>query len=247
MGVIHIMWLRQLLRFWRSKARIAGSLGQPLLFLITFGFGLGRMYQSTGHGSAIMFLAPGVASMAVLFSSVFSGMELIWDRQFGFIKETLVAPVPRWLVMVGRTLGGATVAVTQGCLVLLVSLITGFRFSPLAIFPALLFMALIAIIFTAVGSCIASLMTDFQGFQTLMNVFVMPMFFLSGALFPLNDSPPVMKAIAAADPLSYGVDGLRAVLIHQQYYSLALDFAVLVGVSLLMLWVGSLLFNRIEV
>jgi len=101
MAVIHIMWLRQLLRFMRSRARIAGSLGQPLLFLITFGFGLGHMYQQTGHGSAIQFLAPGVAAMATLFSSVFSGMELIWDRQFGFIKETLVAPVPRWMVWSG--------------------------------------------------------------------------------------------------------------------------------------------------
>jgi len=135
----------------------------------------------------------------------------------------------------------------QGCLVLLVSLITGFRFPLLGIPGALLFMILIAIIFTAIGSSIASTMSDFQGFQTLMNVLVMPMFFLSGALFPLADSPPVMRAIAAIDPLSYGVDGLRAVLIHQQYYSVGLDIAVLLGVSLLTLWIGSLLFNRIEV
>ena len=168
-------------------ARIIGSLGQPLLFLIGLGFGLGPVFQKAGQGNYIQFLAPGVIAMTVLFTSVFSGIELIWDRQFGFLKETLVAPVSRLTIMIGRVLGGATVAVGQGLIVCAFCLAAGFRFSGLAAAPmSLLFMALIAVLFTALGTAIASAMTDFQGFQLVMNFLVMPTFFLSGALFPLR-------------------------------------------------------------
>ena len=114
MNVIYILWLRQLKRSARARARIIASFGQPLLFLLAFGFGFGSMFQRAGQGNYIQFLAPGVITMSVLFTSIFSGIEVIWDRQFGFLKETLVAPVPRILIMIGRTLGGATVAVLQG-------------------------------------------------------------------------------------------------------------------------------------
>jgi ABC-2 type transport system permease protein len=248
LGVIHIMWLRQLLRFSRSPARIAGSLGQPLLFLVALGYGLGPVFQRAGQGSAIQFLAPGVISMTVLFSSVFSGMELIWDRQFGFIKETLVAPVPRWTVMLGRTLGGSTVAVGQGLIVLGITLLFGLRFASWTTLPlAFAFMVLIAMLFTALGSAIASVMNDFQGFQAVMNFLVMPLFFLSGALFPLDTAPGPMRVVAAVDPLSYGVDGLRGALTGVTHYSLPVDLAVLSCVCLAVLWLSSVLFNRIEV
>ena len=135
--------------------------------------------------------------MTVLFTSVFSGIELIWDRQFGFLKETLVAPVSRLTIMIGRVLGGATVAVGQGLIVCAFCLLAGFRFSGWAAAPvALMFMALIAVLFTALGTAIASAMTDFQGFQLVMNFLVMPTFFLSGALFPLRDAPLVLQVIA---------------------------------------------------
>ena len=117
MDVIYVLWLRQVKRYVRSRARIIGSLGQPLLFLIGLGFGLGPVFQKAGQGNYIQFLAPGVIAMTVLFTSVFSGIELIWDRQFGFLKETLVAPVSRLTIMVGRVLGGATVAIGQGLIV----------------------------------------------------------------------------------------------------------------------------------
>src|SRR5271154_6860976 len=127
MTAIYVLWLRQLKRYVRSRSRIIASLGQPLLFLIAFGFGFGPIYQKAGQGNYIQFLAPGVIAMTVLFTSVFSGIELIWDRQFGFLKETLVAPVPRIFIMLGRTLGGATVALLQGLIVVAVCLIAGFR------------------------------------------------------------------------------------------------------------------------
>ncbi len=181
MIAIYILWLRQLKRYSRSRLRIIASLGQPLLFLLALGFGLGPVFQKAGQGNYIQFLSPGVIAMTVLFTAIFSGIELIWDRQFGFLKETLVAPVPRFCIMLGRTLGGATVAVIQGLIVVIVCLIAGFRPSHLTGLPlAIVFMALIAILFTALGTAIASVLADFQGFQLVMNFVVMPIFFLSG-------------------------------------------------------------------
>ncbi len=127
MNAIYILWLRELKRYSRSRAQVVASLGQPLLYLLVLGFGLGPIFQKAGNGSYLQFMAPGVVGMSVLFTSVFSGIGLLWDRQFGFLKETLVAPVPRVTVMIGKTLGGATVATVQGLLVLTVCLIAGFR------------------------------------------------------------------------------------------------------------------------
>src|SRR3954471_23201548 len=127
MSAIYILWLRELRRYVRSRAQVVASLGQPILYLITLGFGLGPVFQKAGEGSYLQFVAPGVIAMSILFSSVFSGMGLLWDRQFGFLKETLVAPVPRIQVMLGRTLGAATVAVIQGLLVSAACFLVGFR------------------------------------------------------------------------------------------------------------------------
>ncbi len=247
MDIVYMLWLRQLKRYARSRARIIGSLGQPLLFLVALGFGFGPIFRRAGQGDYIQFLAPGVISMTVLFSAIFSGIELIWDRQFGFLKETLVAPVPRLLIMIGRTAGGATVAVLQGLIVLAICLVAGFRIQSVAALPAVfLYMALIALMFTALGTAIASVLADFQGFQLVMNFLVMPIFFLSGALFPIGDAPPVLRVIATFDPLSYGVDGLRAAAHGAGHFGAATDLAVLVALSALLLVVGSVLFARIE-
>src|SRR5438874_6235186 len=214
MSAIYILWLRELRRYVRSRAQIVASLGQPLMYLIALGFGLGPVFQKAGEGSYLQFIAPGVVSMTILFSSVFSGMGLLWDRQFGFLKETLVAPVPRIQIMIGRTLGSATVAVIQGMLVVIVCFIAGFRVVNLARAPlALLFMALIACVFSALGTAIGSVLENMQGFQLVMNFLVMPIFFLSGALYPLNNLPGVLSIVTRLDPLAYGVDGLRTALI----------------------------------
>ena len=186
MSAIYILWLRELKRYTRSRVQMIASLGQPMLYLMVLGFGLGPVFQRAGSGSYLQFVAPGVIGMTVLFSSIFSGLGLLWDRQFGFLKETLVAPVPRLEIMIGRTLGGATVAVIQGLLVTLVCVLAGFRPVNLAMVPlALVFMMLIAAVFSALGVAIGSSLQDMQGFQLIMNFLVMPIFFLSGALFPL--------------------------------------------------------------
>ncbi|HEV8542463.1 MAG TPA: ABC transporter permease, partial [Verrucomicrobiae bacterium] len=210
MGAIYILWLRELKRYTRSRAQIVASLGQPLLYLLVLGFGLGPVFQQSGNGSYIQFVAPGVIGMSVLFTSIFSGIGLLWDRQFGFLKETLVAPVPRTTVMIGRTLGGATVATIQGSLIFIVCLLAGFRPAHWTGIPlAFLFMLLTAIVFGGLGTAIGSLLEDMQGFQLIMNFLVMPIFFLSGALYPLSNLPKVLGLLTNLDPLSYGVDGLR--------------------------------------
>ena len=248
MNAVYILWLRQLKRYGRSRARIVASLGQPLLFLLGLGFGFGPIFQKAGQGSYIQFLAPGMIAMAILFSAVFSGIELIWDRQFGFLKETLVAPVPRLAIMMGRTLGGATVALIQGLIVVVICLLTGFRPVSAGALPyAFVFMALIAVMFTALGTAIASVLSDFQGFQLVMNFLVMPIFFLSGALFPLTNVPRALQVIASLDPLSYGVDGLRAALIGSAtHFSVATDWVVLTAMTAALVALGSYLFSKIQ-
>ena len=248
MGVIYILWLRELKRYTRSRAQMIASLGQPVLYLLALGFGMGPVYAQAGHGNYIQFLAPGIIGMTVLFSSIFSGMGLLWDRQFGFLKETLVAPVPRILIMSGRTLGGATVAMLQGLLVAIVSLIAGFRPVSLAMVPAGLgFMLLIAIVFAALGTTIGSALKDMQGFQMTMNFLVLPIFFLSGALFPLNNLPRVLTWITSADPLAYGIDGMRSALIGIAHFGPAIDGTVLACVAVLFLSLGAYSFSKIEI
>lgn len=248
MSTIYILWLRQLKRYFRSRARIIGSIGQPLLFLLALGFGFGPIFQRAGGGNYIQFLAPGIIAMSILFTALFSGIEIIWDRQFGFLKETLVAPVPRLYIMIGRTLGGTTVASLQGIIVFLISFLVGFRLASAALLPAaILFILLIGLLFTALGTTIASLLEDMQGFQLIMNFLVMPIFFLSGALFPLQGLPKGLVAVASIDPLSYGVDGLRGTLANSVHFGLTVDFLVLGVIVAILLVVGGYLFSKIQV
>jgi ABC-2 type transport system permease protein len=248
MSAIYILWLRQIKRHFRSVPRVVGSLGQPLLFLVSLGYGFGSVFQQAGQGNYINFLAPGIIAMSIIFSAIFSGMEIIWDKQFGFLKETLVAPIPRINIMVGRTLGGATVSTMQGTIVLLISVIAGFRFTHWSILPiSIAVMFLIAMLFTALGTLIASTLADMQGFQMIVNFLVMPLFFLSGALFPLEGLPWAMEVIAKINPLTYGVDLLRGLLIAANHFSLGLDLAIMAGVTMLFMVLGGYFFSKIQV
>lgn len=248
MKVIYILWLRQLKRYFRSKTRIVGALGQPLLFLFALGFGLGPVFEQAGEGDYIQFLVPGIVAMSILFTSMFNGIEIIWDRQFGFLKETLVAPVSRVNIMLGRTLGGASVAILQGLIIMGISLLAGFRFfSPAGLPLAFLFMFLIALLFTALGTAIASVLEDMHGFQLIMNFLIMPLFFLSGALFPIENLPVVVGTLVKMNPLSYGVDGLRGSLSGIFQLGMFTDLAVLATSGLVVVILGAFLFSRIEV
>lgn len=248
MNSIYILWLRQLKRYFRSRSRIIGSLGQPLLFLVAFGFGLGPTFAKAGQGNYLEFIAPGIIAMSILFTAIFSGIEIIWDRQFGFLKEVLVAPVTRWQIMIGRTLGGATVAVFQGLIVLILSLFFGFKIETFALIPQMLiFMILIALLFTALGTAIASILQDMQGFQLIMNFLIMPIFFLSGALFPLAGLPKAIQAVVSINPLSYGVDGLRGAITGTFNFGLSVDLLVLSIATTVLIGIGTYLFSKIQI
>jgi len=212
------------------------------------GFALGPIFRRAGEGSYLQFMAPGIICMTILFTSTFSGMALLWDRQFGFLKETLVAPVPRLTIMLGRTVGGATVALFQGLLVFLVSVIAGFRPAHLlAVLTAILVMALVALVFSAMGTIIGSSLKEMQGFQIIMNFLVMPIFFLSGALYPLRDLPVALTILTRIDPLTYGVDALRGVLIGSTHFGIVLDVLALCVAAMLLLMLGAYRFSKIEV
>jgi ABC-2 type transport system permease protein len=252
LGAIYVMWLRELKRYTRSRAQMVASLGQPLLYLFAFGMGFGPMFaRANGGGSYIQFIAPGVIGMGLLFTSVFNGIGLLWDRQFGFLKETLVAPVPRLGLMIGRTLGSATVAVIQASLVMILCLLFGFRPYSWAELPlAFAFMLLIALVFSGLGIAIGSVLQNMQGFQMIMTFLVMPIYFLSGAMFPIGGQNLALITATRIDPLSYGIDGLRGVLLGpaaQAQFHWSFDMAVLAGVAVLFLALGTRMFSRIEI
>jgi ABC-2 type transport system permease protein len=246
MSTIYIMWLRQMIRYFRAPPRIIAAVAQPLLYMIAFGFGFGTLFRMAGQGDYIAFLSPGIIAMTILFTAIFSGMELIWDRQFGFLKETLVAPVSRLSVMIGRTAGGATVATFQGLIVLVIAIAFGFKPHWLMLIPAVATMFLVAFMFTALGTWFATMLADFQGFQLILNILVMPMFFLSGAMFPLDTVPAGMRVAAQLDPLAYGVDAFRGLLGGESHFGLPLCFAVLGALTLAILLLSSRSFSRIE-
>ena len=248
MMAVYILWLRQIKKYMRSRARIIGSLGQPILFLLAFGFGFGPVFAKAGDGNYLNFLAPGIVCMAIIFSAMFAGIEVIWDRQFGFLKETMVAPASRFAIAIGRTLGGATIAVFQGCVVFLISLLIGFHPVSWSLLPIVLVaMLLIGILFTALGTAIATNMRDMQAFPIIMNFIMMPLFFLSGALFPTAGLPRGLAIVIRANPLSYGIDSIRGLLSGVYQFTLGFDLLILCFVSLVTLGIATVLFNRIQI
>jgi ABC-2 type transport system permease protein len=217
---IYIVWYRDVLRWWRDRTRIAVSLAQPLLFLIVFGAGLGSsLGGSFGPGGAsgslsyAQFVFPGVIGMAVLFAAVFGAMSIVWDREFGFLKEILVAPIDRSAVAIGKALGGATQAMAQGLILLVLAPIIGVRLSVQSVLLLIPFVFILAFALSSLGVALASRMKSIQGFQVVMNFLMMPMFFLSGSLFPLTGLPDWMAVLTRVNPASYGMDPLRRVVL----------------------------------
>ena len=246
MIAIYILWLRQLKRFIRKKASIIGALGQPIIFFLAIGFGFGPVFAKAGGGNYIQFLAPGIIMMSVLFTSIFTGLEIIWDKQFGFLKETFAAPVSRFEILLGKTLGGATVAMIQGILVFLISIIFGFR-PHLASLPlAFLFLFLVAMLSSALGALIAARLEDMQSFPLIFNFLVQPLFYLSGAIFPIKDLPPVLDIITKINPFSYGVDGLRGAFSGVYVFAPMLSLGVLTLVTLVILAIGAYQFSKVQ-
>ena len=247
MRVIYILWLRQLKKYFRSRSRIVGAIGQPLLFLLALGYGLGSIYKEAGQGNYLQFLVPGIMAQTVLFSAMFFGAMIIFDRQFGFLKETLVAPVSRFKIMLGGALGGATTAVLQGSLVFLVSLLLGFRpVHWLGSLLALVFMGILALAITSFSSGIGTFVEDMQGFQAINQFIVFPLYFLSGALYPLTHVPGWLRIIAEFNPISYTDDALRYAMLGTSRFSITHDL-IAMGITLVVMMVfAAIRFRHIE-
>jgi ABC-2 type transport system permease protein len=247
-SVIYILWYRQMKRYLRTRSRIVGAIGQPILFLLALGYGVGAVYKRAGEGNYLQFLVPGIIMQTILFSGVFWGMQILFDKRFGFLKEMLVAPVPRLKILLGNALGGATISLIQGIFVLLIAIALGFRPHNWWLIPAaVLIMIALSLALTSFGAAIASMVEDFQGFQSINNFLIFPLFFLSSALYPLSNVPGWLKFLGTINPLSYAVDGLRYVLINQSHFGITKDILVLGLTTAVLVAFAVNRFNRIEV
>lgn len=247
-SAVYILWWRQMKRYLRTRSRVIGAVGQPLLFLLALGYGVGSVYKRAGEGNYLEFLVPGIIMQTILFSGVFWGTQILFDKRFGFLKEMLVSPVPRLRVLLGNAFGGSTISMIQGCFVLIISIALGFRPYNWWLLPvALVIMAVLSLALTSFGAGIASIVDDFQGFQSINNFLIFPLFFLSSALYPLNHVPTALKVLATINPLSYAVDGLRYILIHQNHFNFGLDLLVLAVTALILVIFAVNRFNRIQV
>ncbi len=242
---VFTIWQREVIRYLRSPSRIIGSLGMPFFFLAFLGLGLQSAFAIRPGGEKYLdYIAPGIVGMVLLFSSTVSGISVIWDRQFGFLKVMLVAPIPRLAIVLGRTAGGTTTASIQAIIFLAISFLLGVRVpSPMGLVFALVFMGLIGLSFSSLGVALASRMEDPHGFQLIFNFLIMPIFFLSGALFPLDNLPIFIKVLAYLNPLTYGVDGLRWALLGVSEFGPVVDLLVLSAISAGFLTLGAVLFQ----
>ncbi len=247
MEAIYGLWLRQMKRYVRTRSRIVGAIGQPILFLLALGYGIGSVYERAGEGNYLEFLVPGIIIQTILFSGVFWGIQILFDKRFGFLKEMLVAPVSRLRILLGNALGGATISMIQGVFVLIISFALGFRPYSWAYIPlALVIMIALSLALTSYGAGLASIVEDFQGFQSINNFLIFPLFFLSSALYPLTNVPAALKIMSYANPLSYCVDGLRYSMIHTHHFNIWLDFTVIAANMVVGVAFAVNRFNRIQ-
>ena len=257
---IYTLWLREMIRFFRLRSRVIGSLGMPIFFLAFMGMGFNSSFNMPGTGDMdyITFLAPGMIGMTLLFSSMFAGLSVLWDREFGFLKEIMVTPVSRVSIILGRTLGGVTTGLLQGIIIMILAIPIGFEMTGisvefsipsfiLGVLLSILFMGLIAATFIGLGLAFASIIEDMSGYSLIMNFIIFPLFFLSGALFPIDNMPEWVQSLSYVDPLTYGVDGLRAAMIGTSEFSIFIDLLALSISSAIMIYLGAFLFDRAEV
>jgi ABC-type polysaccharide/polyol phosphate export systems, permease component len=250
MDIVYAIWLRSMKRFIRSRSGIVGSILMPFFVLIFLGVGLNNVVTipGLGGGDYFLFLIPGMVTMSVMFSAIGSGVQILWDRKFGFLKETLVAPVTRLEIMAGQTAGGATNAVLQGCCLLIPALLLlGLEIHNLAgVAVTLVFMVLIGFGFTAFGIAIASRTGDSAGFQLIMNFVMLPIFGLSGAIFPISSLPSWAVPFTLIDPLTYGVEGMRYGLTGVSQIHPAICIAVIGGFCIAATVAGAYLFRKMK-
>lgn len=217
--VVRMVWERELIRYVRTRSRILSGLIQPVLFLFVLGYGMGGLVGSVGGFNFHQFVYPGVVAMSVVMTAMFSALSIVWDREFGFLREMLVAPVGRPTLVLGKMLGGATVAAMQGMIMLVLAPLVGIRLTGVLVAEMVGFELLMAVSTTAFGLAIASRISKMESFQVVMQMLLMPMLFLSGTLFPLSGLPNWLTVITRINPLTYAIAPFRQVIFRAQHLS----------------------------
>ncbi|EHQ36394.1 ABC transporter permease [Methanoplanus limicola] len=244
---VYVLWLREMKKFVRAKSRVVGAIAMPAFMLVFLGLGFRRVEvpglpESVGY---LQYLVPGILGMTLLFTGAFVGMSVLMDRQFGFLKEVMVTPASRVSIVLGRISGGATTSIIQALMMLFISVFLGFHLPSLPdILISVFVMLLISIIFICIGLILSSVMKDMHGFNTMTNFIVFPIFLLSGALFPVENLPAPIRVFSYIDPLTYGVDALRGLMIGYSAFPLGFNLTVLVIVASAMIWISSISFKK---
>ncbi len=248
-NTVYTMWLREMLRFWRSKSRIIGALATPLFFLVILGAGFSSSFQLRGGGAFnTSYLAPGLIGMAVLFTSLLGGVSIIWDREFGFLKEILIAPVSRFYVALGKAVGGVTTAMIQGILIMVIAWLIGVGYvSILGVLASIAVMFISGIGFIGLGIALASRIDSHEGFQMVTSFLTFPLVLLSGAFFPISNLPAWLLAFVYANPLTYGVEAIRWCLLGSSAVPVSLSIIVLLLFAFAMIALGGKLFGTMRV
>ena len=242
---IYGIWLREFKVFRREKSRVITSLFTPLLWIFGFGGGLGPNVSIKDVNYQV-FIYPGILAMSILFTSVFFGVYIVWDRKIDILKEILVAPISRTAIFVGKMLGGITDSMIQGTIMLLIGVALGVSFTPVATLLALLFLLVLAIGLVSLGLMLGSVLTSPESFGTIVSFLVFPLFFFSGALYPLENLPPWLMLLTYIDPVTYGVDGIRAVLLGTSRFPVLVDLLILVAFAFAMIEIGTVFFKRMQ-
>ena len=250
---IYVIVSREFKRFFRQKARLLGSVARPLLWLIIIGSGFSKLINVGGDVTYSQFIVPGILGMTILFSSIFSTISVVWDREFGFLREMLVAPISRITIILGKIISGIMIALFQGILILSIAPLFGIAITLSQFLMMIMLMALVSLSITSFGLLIASFLTSLEGFSAIMNFVVLPMFFLSGALYPVKSLPLFLQYLSKVNPLSYGIDSFKHVILNADAgsvlstdFSLAMDISVVLVFSIIMIILTSFSFERIE-
>jgi ABC-2 type transport system permease protein len=244
---IYALWLREFKVFFRERSRLVASTFTPLLWLFVIGTGFGSSTSITSHAIDYQkFIFPGIICMSVIFSSVFFGSYIIWDRKFDFLKSVMVAPVSRGTIFTGKAFGGMTNSLIQAAILLVVGIIIGIQFSPFTMIQTIMVILLLSFALTSLGLTLGSYMTSLEGFQMIVSFVVFPLFFLSGALFPIDKLPSWLSILTTLDPVTYGVDALRNIIFGIGNASLGLDMSILISYTVALGALGTYSFARMK-
>jgi ABC-2 type transport system permease protein len=244
--LIFALWRRDMVKFLRDRQNILASLARPFLWLFAMGFGLRGTVQGGSTADYVSFLVPGLAAMTVLFAAMFAAISIVWDREFGFLKELLVAPVPRSAIVAAKMLAGSTMGVLEAGVMMLLAPLLGARFHPGGAALGLLLLGAFGMAVNALGIVMAARMKSFEGFGGVVNFLIQPIFFLSGALYPIGNVPHALRVAVMVNPMSYAVDAVRGLTIGVHHFSYALDTAVVLGTTVVMALVATRRFGRME-